>query len=260
VTVEFLVERTADDAAASGAGVVGRIVRARPRAVIGFATGATPRRMYAVLAAQARAGAIDFRRVRGIALDEYLGLEPGDPQSFSAYLRRHVIRPLHLDRELFTTIDGSPAPHHELEARCVRHEETIAAGGGIDLQIVGLGSNGHLGFNEPGTPFDSRTHVAALAESTRRDNAAAFRGRPVPEAALTQGLATIAEARTILLVATGDAKADAVAAAFDGPIDPPCPASLLQRHPDVRVVLDPAAASSLSRRGRGVSTVRENHV
>ena len=192
-------------------------------------------------------------------MDEYVGITASDPRSFAAYLRRHVLEPRGIPRERAVLLDGSPAAHEILERRADEHERAIRTAGGLDLLIVGIGRNGHLAFNEPGTPFDSRTRVAALAEETRAANAGAFAPGPVPVSSITIGLATIAEARTILLVATGGDKADAVAAAFDGPVDPSCPGSLLQRHPDVRAVLDPTAASSLSRRGRGVPTVLETH-
>jgi glucosamine-6-phosphate deaminase len=255
------VARDAGEAAERAAGVVGRVIRAKPDAVVGFATGTTPRAIYATLASQVTTRALDARRVRGVAIDEYLGIEPGDPRSFTSYLEHHVVRPLRLDRARFIRLDGSAADDAELAARCARHERAIAALGGIDLLILGIGRNGHIAFNEPGTAFDSRTRVAVLAPSTRRANAGVFGAvDDVPTHSLTLGLATIAEARTILLVATGDEKADAVAAAFDGPVDQRSPASLLQRHPDVRVVLDPAAASSLSRRGRGVRSTPGTHV
>ncbi len=259
MTMSIEVVRDAGEAAESAAGMVGRLIRAMPDAVVGFPTGATPRALYRVLAAQVKAHALDARQVRGVAIDEYVGIEPGDSRSFTSYLDHHVVRPLHLDRKRFIGLDGSPADEAELAARCAQHEWAIAAAEGFDLLILGIGRNGHIAFNEPGTAFDSRTRVAALADSTRSANAEEFGGSDVPTHSLTLGLATIAEARTILLVATGDGKADAVAAAFDGPVDQRSPASLLQRHPDVRVVLDPAAASSLSRRGRGFRQILENH-
>lgn len=239
--------------AEAAADAVAEVLRAKPGAVIGFPTGATPLGLYEELAARD----LDFSRVTAVALDEYLGTPPDDPRSFSAYLRRHVLGPLGIGRAIL--LDGTPDSDVVLATRCTAHENAIRAVGGVDLQVVGIGANGHLGFNEPGTPFSSRTRVAALAPETRWANAVAFAPDDVPAASLTQGLATIAKARTILLVATGDAKADAVAAAFDGPVDPSCPASLLQRHPDARAVLDPAAASGLSRRGRGLTDIVENH-
>ena len=242
--------------------MVGRLIRAKPDAVVGFATGATPRALYRILAAQVKAHALDARRcarrrprrVRGAASRTIR--DRSRRTCSSTWCARSTSTAAR-----FTWLDGSAADDAELAARCAQHEWAIAAAGGIDLLILGIGRNGHIAFTEPGTPFETRTHVARLAESTRRANAEAFGDLDdVPTHSLTLGPATIAEARTILLVATGDEKADAVAAAFDGPVDQRSPASLLQRHPDVRVVLDPAAASSLSRRGRGLPpTSLENH-
>ena len=168
MTMSIEVVRNADEAAESAAGVVGRLIRAKPDAVVGFATGATPRALYRILAAQVKAHALDARRVRGVALDEYVGLSPADPRSFTSYLEQHVVRPLHLDRRRFIWLDGSAADDAELAARCAQHEWAIAAAGGIDLLILGIGRNGHIAFTEPGTPFETRTHVARLAESTRQ--------------------------------------------------------------------------------------------
>lgn len=245
------------EVAGAAADVVAGILEQRRDAVIGFPTGSTPRGLYRELAARVQRGELDFSAVTAVALDEYLRVRPTDPRSFTAYLQTHVLTPLAIADAIL--LDGTPAVRSALDLRCRAHEDAIAGAGGVDLQIVGIGRNGHLAFNEPGTPFDSRTHVSALTPGTRLANSAGFAPAEVPTASLTQGLATIAAARTILLVATGDDKADAVAAAFDGPVDPSCPASLLQRHPDVRAVLDPTAASSLSRRGRGLPTVLETH-
>ena len=259
MTASFRVEPSAEAVAETAADVVAGIVREQPTAVIGFATGSTPLPLYSALASRVRRGELDLSGTTAVGLDEYVGITESDPRSFAAYLRRHVLGPFGIPRERAALLDGSPAAHDVLERRCVEHERAITSAGGLDLLIAGIGRNGHLAFNEPGTPFDSRTRVAVLAEGTRAANAEAFAPHPVPAASITIGLATIAEARTILLVATGDDKADAVAAAFDGPVDPSCPGSLLQRHPDVRAVLDPTAASSLSRRGRGAPSVLETH-
>jgi len=240
------------EVAARAADVIAEVVGRRPDAVLGYATGRTPLALYAELARRVHAGALDLSATRAVALDEYAGLAASDPRSFAAYLRREVVGPLGIDPRNVHLLDGSGASEAVLAGRCAAYD-TLLDALGVDLQVVGIGRNGHLAFNEPGTPFGATTRVTVLAESTRRDNADAFGGDPstVPSRALTQGPATIARAHTILLVATGGGKADAVAAAFDGPIDPVCPASLLQRHPHLRAVLDPPAAAGLSRRGRG---------
>lgn len=243
MSVDLRVVTDESAVAQAAADVVAGVIRVRPEAVIGFPTGVTPVRLYAELAARVARGELDCSRVTAVALDEYLGVAPSDPRSFADFLRRHVLEPLGISGARAALLDGTPAPDDVLVGRCLAHERAILEAGGVELQIVGIGRNGHLGFNEPGTPFRSRTRVTALAAATRVVNALEFAPDPVPMAALTQGLATIEEARTILLVATGDAKAAAVAAAFAGPVEVSCPASVLQRHADVRAVLDGAAAS-----------------
>lgn len=178
--------------------------------------------------------------MRWFALDEYIGLPPGHPQSYRAVLERVLIRPLGLHPTSLHVPDGGAAdPDEAAEA----YEAAIAVAGGVDLQILGIGENGHIGFNEPGTPFSATTHRATLTESTRRANARFFPStNAVPVECLTQGLATIMRAGRIELVASGSHKADAVAAAVRGPVTEQCPASILQRHPDVRVNLDTDAA------------------
>lgn len=226
-----------DDAEAVGAHVaelVLRFVERDPALVLGVATGATLLPVYRALAR----GSGDFSAVRLVALDEYVGLQAGHPASFAAYVEREIAAPLGITSEQVVVPRGST----ELEVR-------IAELGGVDLQLLGIGRNGHVAFNEPGSPLDSRSRVVALSETTRRDNAGSFGVEPVPTHALTQGLGTILEADRLVLLATGAAKADAVSAALTGPISPDCPASAVQRHPRVTVVLDSAAASALQRRG-----------
>lgn len=245
MTIHLTVVADETAAAIAAADVVAATLEARPDAVIGFPTGATPLQLYRELARRVDRGELDLARVIVVALDEYLGVPPHDPRSFSHYLRRHVLEPCGISEKWAVLLDGTAAHPSALAEPCAAHERWIRDRGGVDLQIVGVGRNGHLGFNEPGTPFDSRTRVAALAPDTRRANAEAFAPDPVPAAALTQGLATIAAARTVLLLATGEAKAGAVAAALTGEVDPSCPASVLQGHPDVRAIVDAAAASLL---------------
>lgn len=248
MSVELLLAQDAAEVAEIAAAALAEVVQAKPDAVVGFATGGTPLATYRRLTELSMAGELDASNVRPTALDEYLGVPGDDPRSFRAYLRRHVLDPLRVHEDRGVLLDGAAA---DPIAECERFERGLTALGGVDVQLVGIGRNGHLAFNEPWAAAAGRTHVRALAKTTRDDNAGDFPGDPVPALALTQGLGTILEARTILLVATGDGKAGAVAAALDGPIDLACPASQLQRHPRVRVVLDPEAASGLSRRGRG---------
>ncbi|MBR9762138.1 MAG: glucosamine-6-phosphate deaminase [Rhodobacteraceae bacterium] len=216
-------------------------LRAAPRSVLGLATGRSPVAIYAHLAEAHRAGT-SFAGVESFNLDEYIGLGPEDPGSFAHYMHRHVFDRLDMAPGQGHVPDGLGDPASVARA----YETAIAAAGGIDLQLLGIGRNGHIGFNEPGSAFDSRTRVVTLDESTRRANAPDFApGAEVPREALTMGIGTILEARRILLVATGAAKSAALHAALHMPPAPDCPASALQLHPRVEVLCDRAAAARL---------------
>ncbi|ATN37303.1 glucosamine-6-phosphate deaminase (plasmid) [Rhizobium sp. ACO-34A] len=222
------------------------LVAERPNAVLGLATGGTMQPVYAELLSMARTQGISFAGIGSFNLDEYVGLAPDHPQSYWHFMREH----------LFDHIDADPGrlaiPHGNAPdpvAEALRYEDRIRRAGGIDLQLLGLGSNGHIGFNEPGASFSSRTRVETLAEETRRANARFFgKGEHVPSEAITMGIASIMEARSIVLLAIGSGKAAAVRAMIEGPVSEDCPASALRSHPDVTVVLDVAAASLLDAR------------
>ncbi|BDI22363.1 glucosamine-6-phosphate deaminase [Herbiconiux sp. L3-i23] len=235
------------DTAGASAAVVRDFVRAEPRGVLGLATGSSPLGLYRVLGELTEAGEFDASGLRYVALDEYLGLPAGSAQSYRSVLEREALEPLRSDPARLAMPDPS-APDPAEEA--ARYDRSIAATGGVGLQILGIGRNGHIGFNEPPSPFDGRTRVVDLAESTRRDNSRFFDSvDEVPRRAVTQGIGTILEAKRLLLVARGSAKADAVAAALEGPIGEAMPASALRLHPDVTVVLDPEAAALLAVHG-----------
>ncbi|MCJ1696966.1 glucosamine-6-phosphate deaminase [Rathayibacter caricis] len=222
------------------AGLVASVIAADPSAVLGVATGSTPQPLYRALARLR----LDLSRASAFALDEYVGVPAGHPESYRSVLEREVVAPLGLDPARLHVPDGAAADPH---AAARAHEEALAAVGGAAVQILGIGSNGHIGFNEPGSPRDSRTRVVALAERTRLDNRRFFGGDldAVPTHAISQGVATILSARELLLVATGAGKAEAVAAALQGPIDERMPASFVREHPRVTVLLDRAAAAGL---------------
>lgn len=213
-----------------------------PDAVLGLATGSSPLPVYSALA-QLTAGD-DLSRVRGFALDEYVGLDPAHPQSYRSVIAREVVQPLGLDP---ANVHVPPGDAADIETAGERYEAMIRAAGGVDVQLLGIGSNGHIAFNEPGSPLDSRTRRETLTERTRLDNARFFDSLDdVPRYCLTQGVGTILEAKRIFLLAFGEGKADAVRAALEGPVTSDCPASALQLHPDATFVLDEAAASGLS--------------
>ncbi len=232
------------DAASAGALVadeIARLIRSNPETVLGLATGSTPLPVYEAL--RTRLDGADVSRVRGFALDEYVGIDPDHPESYRSVIIREVVEPLGLNPALIRTPDGSPEgiEHHGDE-----YDAAIIAAGGVDLQILGIGTDGHIGFNEPGSSFASTTRVKTLTAQTREDNARFFPSiDDVPMHCVTQGLGTILRARHLVLLAFGEGKAAAVAGAVEGPLSASLPGSAVQLHPHVTVVVDEAAASKL---------------
>ena len=220
------------------------LVEKNPDAVLGLATGETMLPVYRRLAEWHRAG-LSFARVTTFNLDEYIGLSPGDPRSYHHYMEKTFFDLVDIDRSRAHVPKGDAADP-ESEAR--RFEAAIAEVGGIDLQLLGIGENGHIGFNEPFSSFSSRTRVTELSESTRKANSRFFEpGQPIPHLAITMGIGTILESRTCILLATGEKKAAAIARMIEGPIDPACPAAALRRHEESILVLDAVAANALTR-------------
>ncbi len=233
---EVVIVRDADQAGEIAADVIERLVRSSPDPVLGLATGSTPLTTWGSLANRG----LDLSRVRGFALDEYVGLEPGHPESYRAVIDREVVAPLGLTPGL-VHVPGDSGP---IETAGDDYEKAITAAGGIDLQVLGIGRTGHVGFNEPSSSFSSLTRVKTLTEQTRRDNARFFSSiDEVPTHCITQGLGTILRARHLVLLAFGEAKADAVAGAVEGPVTSSLPGSVLQLHPRVTVIVDEGAAS-----------------
>ena len=221
----------------------------RDEPVLGLATGSSPLGLYAELARAVATGRLDLRGASGFALDEYVGLPAGHPQSYREVLLREVCGPLGLAPDRLHVPDGSGHDEDELVAGASEYERLIRDAGGVDVQILGIGANGHLGFNEPGSALSSRTRVKRLSDRTRHDNARFFDGiHDVPTHCVTQGLGTVLDARCLVLVASGPGKAEAVAAALEGPLSASCPASVLQWHADATAVLDESAASMLRNR------------
>lgn len=217
------------------------LVRARPDATLALPTGHTPIPLYAELAERGRAGRIDFERVRTFNLDEWLGLRSGAPGSYAAFMATHLFSRVNLRPENCHVPDSATAAP---AAECARYERLIQEAGGIDLAVLGIGQNGHIGFNEPGTPFTARTHVVRVTPETCAANRWAFPDGQVPGSAITVGIATILAAREIILLATGAKKRDVLARALTAPIGPTLPATALRLHPHVRVIADAAAAPS----------------
>lgn len=244
--MEVVPCRSVDELARLAADAVEALVRARPAAVLGLATGSSPLPVYRELVRRHRAGrGPSYDAVSAFTLDEYVGLPPGHPQSYRATIARELTDDLGLDP---ARVHGPDPDPEGLPVAGSRYEEALVAAGGVDLQVLGIGADGHLAFNEPGSSLASLTRIKTLTERTRADNARFFDAvDEVPRHVLTQGLGTILRARHLLLVAQGEAKAAAVAAALEGPLSASCPASVLQLHPHATVLLDEAAASALER-------------
>lgn len=242
--MEVVILPTAEEVGAHAAAIFASVVQQRPDAVLGLATGSSPQATYAALAARVRAGTLDASRASGFALDEYVGIPATHPQSYASVILHEVVEPLGMDPANVHVPDGRAA---DLEGACRDYEDAILAVGGIDVQLLGIGANGHIGFNEPTSSFASRTRIKTLAPQTRADNARFFDSPDdVPTHCLTQGLGTISRARRIVLVAQGEGKADAIRAAVEGPVSSMCPGSILQFHEHATIVVDEAAASRLS--------------
>jgi len=219
------------------ADLVAGVVQSPGGCVLGLPTGQTPVGLYRHLVARR----LDWRHVRTFNLDEYAELSPTHPASFHSFMRRHLFDQCP-QPPIWEMPDGC-AP--DLAAECLRYEAAVSAAGPIDLLILGLGRNGHIGFNEPGSPLDSPTRVVVLSAQTRAVNRRDFpAGETVPARAITMGIGTILTARRILLLASGAQKAEALQAALTGPVTPAVPASALQLHPNVTVLVDAAAARS----------------
>lgn len=212
--------------------------------VIGLATGSSPLSLYRELARRVDEGTISFSHSLAFALDEYVGIALEHPESYASVIAHNVVGPLRMDPVRVRVPDGL-AP--DLQAAADEYDEAIELAGGVDVQILGIGSNGHLGFNEPFSSFSSRTRVATLTSQTRSDNARFFDSvDEVPTHCVTQGLGTIMDSRAAILVASGEKKAEAIAAMVEGPVAARLPASILQFHPHAVIVIDEAAASRLA--------------
>jgi glucosamine-6-phosphate deaminase len=242
--MEVVIQPSGQAIAVLVADEIERLLVAKPDAVLGLATGSSPLTVYDELVRRHQAGRVSFARARAFMLDEYVGLAYDHPERY-----RNVI-----DRELVSRVDFAPASvqgpdgnAEDLPAACAGYEAAIAEAGGVDLQILGIGTDGHIAFNEPGSSLASRTRIKTLTSQTRADNARFFGGDPavVPRHCLTQGLATIMAARHLVLVATGTGKAEAVHQLTEGPVSALWPATIMQHHPHATVLVDDAAASRL---------------
>ncbi|MFI5753790.1 glucosamine-6-phosphate deaminase [Streptomyces sp. NPDC051569] len=234
------------DATAGGeliADSIAGLLRRKRDALLGVATGSTPLPIYQALTALVRSGAVDASGARIAQLDEYVGLPSGHPESYRSVVLREVVEPLGLSESSFLGPDGTA---EDVQAACEAYDRALTEAGGVDLQLLGIGTDGHIGFNEPVSSLASRTRIKTLTQQTREDNARFFDSLDdVPHHVITQGIGTILEARHLVLLATGEGKAEAVAQSVEGPVAALVPASALQLHPHATVVVDEAAASKL---------------
>lgn len=242
--MEIIIASSPAETATIAADFVCRVLARQERPVLGLATGGTPFLTYRELISRYERGEVSFHTARAFLLDDYVDLDTDHPERFREVISRDFTSHVDFPEGVVYSLDGSRSRPEEVAAA---YEEAIVAAGGIDLQLLGLGRNGHIGFNEPSSSFASRTRLILLAETTRRDNARFFDYdlESVPRLAMTQGIGTILDARHLVLIANGRAKAAPVAATIEGPLTAMVPASALQLHPRVTVLLDKAAASGL---------------
>ena len=244
--MEVIVKRDYKEMSRLAAQMIAEVVREEPRCVLGLATGSTPLGTYKELIRMHKKEGLDFSRVVTFNLDEYVGLDHKHDQSYWYFMYHNLLKYINVDLDYVHVPDGKAA---DVEAHCREYEDEIEAFGGIDVQVLGIGGNGHIAFNEPGTSLFSRTSWMQLDERTIEDNARFFKRKTdVPRYALTMGIGTILEARKLILLANKESKADAVAACVEGPVTAMCPSSALQLHPDAYVIVDKAAAGKLQRK------------
>jgi glucosamine-6-phosphate deaminase len=243
--MQISVHPTEKAAAAAVAAHIAARLREKPDLVLGLPTGRTAIPLYRELSACFARGEVDFSRATTFNLDEFVGIGAGHPGSYRQFMQRHLFDRVNLAAERIQFLNGQAA---SADAECARYEAAIRAAGGLDLQILGIGTNGHIGFNEPARELHARSHRVTLHETTRRSNASLFGGdvAAVPREALSMGMATILEARAILLLAIGKSKARCVERVVNGALTTRLPATFLQLHPRVELVLDVPAASALA--------------
>ena len=239
--MEVIIKETPGEVVGLATQIVANQLRQQPYSVLGLATGGTMEGLYQNLADEG----LDFSHTTTFNLDEYVGLKADDSCSYASYMRHHLFSKVNIDPARCNLLDGTAS---NIPLHCQAYEKAIIDSGGIDLQLLGIGGDGHIAFNEPGSSLSSRTRLKTLTPDTRANNAPHFpQGETVPMHVLTMGVATIMEARHCLLLAYGKGKSAAIAAAVEGPITASCPASILQMHPRCTLIIDEAAASQLAR-------------
>ncbi len=243
--MEVIIQPTADAASHVAARIFARQIRTKPTSVLGLATGSTPLGLYRELVSMHERAALDFAKVTTFNLDEYVGLGPDHPQSYAHFMREHLFSKINIAPSGTRIPDGLT---RDIAAHCADYEQAIRDAGGIDLQLLGLGTDGHIGFNEPSSSLGSRTRLKTLTERTIADNARFFSSpSEVPRHVITMGVGTIMEARHCVVLAFGEKKAGAVAATVEGPVTASVPSSALQLHARCTLIIDEGAAGALER-------------
>ncbi len=240
--MRFYVVKDTEEIGQEAANIFAELIAGKPNCVLGLATGSTPVPLYEQLVMRSAAGKINFSQVKTVNLDEYVGLSVDHPQSYRYFMQRHLFDHISINPSNTSLPDGLSG---DLPAMCKEYDAQIVRWGGIDLQLLGIGHNGHIGFNEPGTFFTLKTHVVNISERTRAANARFFGDDPksVPSQAVTMGIGNIMGARSILLLVSGASKAEILQRTLHDDVSPEVPATVLQLHPDVTVIADREAAA-----------------
>ena len=242
--MKIIVAKDYESMSEIAAEIVADVIKNKPDCVLGLATGSTPIGLYKQLIKKYERGVLSFEKVKSVNLDEYVGLNGEHEQSYRFFMNTNLFDSVNAKKENLHV----PCGVGDMEANCLNYREIIKANP-IDIQVLGIGGNGHIGFNEPGTAFDSQTHIVDLTEKTISDNARFFEDESmVPRKAITMGIGEIMTAKKIILLASGKNKADAIYQTVCGKVSESCPASVLQRHSDVTLVIDEAAASKLDKK------------
>ena len=243
--MEVIVKESYEEMSRQSAEIIADYIRHKPRAVLGLATGSTPLGTYKELIRMHKEDGLDFSRVVTFNLDEYVGLAHDHPQSYYFFMNENLFKHINANPKNVHVPDGTAK---DIPGFCRWYEEQIVKAGGLDVQLLGIGSNGHIAFNEPGSSLGSRTRVKTLDDKTRQDNARFFRSlNEVPKYAITMGIGTIMDARQLVLLANGPGKAEAISKTCEGPITAMVPATVVQLHPKATIVVDKQAASRLTR-------------
>jgi glucosamine-6-phosphate deaminase len=241
--MKIILSNSREEAIQAVAGIIADRIEAHPASVIGLATGRTMEPVYARWVEEAQARKLQHEKCFFFMLDEYLGIRENHPSSFKSYIQKRVIEPLKLHHDQFCF---PPVHANSLVEAAEHYELSIKESGGIDLQLLGIGGNGHIGFNEPGSSGNSRTRIVDLTKETIEANRSDFGTEPMPTQALSMGIGTILEGKELLMLATGNSKADAIKYLLNHHDDPTCPATYLKSHPHFTLVLDPEAASKIN--------------